>query len=381
MTEPDVIAQIRPVSVRYRRRILTSFSGCDYFRLSTDPRVVAAAVAAAREFGLNVAASRMTTGNHPLYSKVEAGFADFFEAQDALLLPSGYLSNLVVAQALSKEFSHVLIDAEAHSALVDAARFFDCPILRFKSRDPQDVARCVRRCGKGARVILLTDGLFARHGQVAPLKGYREVLPHDHWLLVDDAHGAGVLGVHGRGTPEHEGVDRHRLIQTTTLSKAFGAYGGLILGTRGLRQLIQTKSHLFVGSTPLSLPLAQAGACAAGILSQDGSLRDRLRSNAGLVKTALQRAGFPISPSPGPIVSFVVSDPKSLQRLSRLLLKSGIYPPLMRYPGVPSGLVRFAMSSEHDDHHLGNLVSVLVGFLGQTKRSALASADAPVSGV
>src|SRR6185503_15321003 len=116
-----------------------------------------------------------------------------------LLVPTGYLTNLIVAQALAGNFSHALLDEEAHPSLSDAARLLECPILRFKHRDGEEVSRAARRCGFGAKFLLLTDGLFPRNGLAAPLADYMRALPKDAWLLVDDAHAAGVLGRKGRG--------------------------------------------------------------------------------------------------------------------------------------------------------------------------------------
>jgi 7-keto-8-aminopelargonate synthetase-like enzyme len=233
-----------------------------------------------KKFGLNVAASRLTTGNHALYGQLEKELASFFGAESALLISTGYLTNLIVAQALAAGFSHVLLDDKAHPSLADAAQLFDCPVLRFKSRHVQDALRAAKRCGPGSKLILLTDGMFARDGSPAPLREYQRALPRDTRFLVDDAHGAGVLGKTGRGIPEHAGVGRSRVIQTITLSKAFGAYGGAILCDRALRQKILDRSHMFIGSTPLPLPLANAALCAVQILKSNSAHRRRLYRNA-----------------------------------------------------------------------------------------------------
>src|SRR4051812_48816423 len=121
MTEPEPLQQIDRTYVRFRGRKLSYFSGCDYFRLASHPRVIAAVEAGLSQYGLNVAASRMTSGNHRLYLDLEAELARFFGAESAVLVPSGYLADLVAAQALAGEFSHALIDEAAHAALVDAS--------------------------------------------------------------------------------------------------------------------------------------------------------------------------------------------------------------------------------------------------------------------
>jgi 8-amino-7-oxononanoate synthase len=361
MTEPEPLQQVCRTYVRARQRQLSYFSGCDYFRLASHPRVMAALQAGARKYGLNVAASRLTTGNHILYRELERELAEFFGAESALLVPSGYMTNLVAAQALAGYFSHALVDDRSHPALADAALLLDCPVLQFKSRDVAALARAVQRCGAGTRLLVLTDGMFSRDGSAAPLRDYLKVLPRDAVILVDDAHGAGVLGRTGKGTLEHAGVSRRRIIQTVTLSKAFGAYGGAILGTRRLRQRILDRSRMFTGSTPLPLPMASAALAAVGILRADRGLRRRLMENAAYVKTRLRRAGLPLENAPGPIVPVFPQHPREAVRLQRALLAAGIYPPLVKYPGAPaSGYFRFVISSEHTRGQLDALLRVLL---------------------
>jgi 7-keto-8-aminopelargonate synthetase-like enzyme len=306
----------------------------------------------------------MTTGNHVLYRELEAQLADFFAAESALLVSSGYVTNLVAAQALAGHFSHALIDAGAHSSLSDAARFLDCPVLQFKSRDAEALAGAVQRCGPGSRLLLLTDGMFASDGSAAPLAEYLKVLPKDALILVDDAHGAGVLGRNGQGAPEHAGVSRRRIIQTVTLSKSFGAYGGAILGTARLRQQILDRSRMFGGSTPLPLPLANAALAGVRILKADKSLRPRLFRNAAYVKTALREAGLALAETPGPIVPLHPRRPREADRLHRALLAAAIYPPFIKYPGgPPAGYFRFVISSEHTPSQLDALLNVLCRYV------------------
>jgi 7-keto-8-aminopelargonate synthetase-like enzyme len=360
MIEPEPLQQVSRTYVRYRHRKLSYYSGCDYFRLASHPRVVAALQAGVKKYGLNVAASRMTTGNHALYLELEAELADFFDAESALLVSCGYVTNLVVAQALAGHFSHAVIDAKAHPSLADAARMLDCPVLEFKSRDAEAVADAVRRCGPGSKLLLLTDGMFSSDGAAAPLADYLKVLPKDALILVDDAHGAGVLGPHGQGAPEHACVSRRRIIQTVTLSKSFGAYGGAILGSAQLRQEILDRSRMFVGSTPLPLPLANAALAGVRILNADETLRPRLLRNAARVKTALRKAGLPLPETPGPIVPLIPRNPGEADCLSRALLAAAIFRPFIKYPGgPPSGYFRFVISSEHTGPQLDALLSVL----------------------
>jgi 7-keto-8-aminopelargonate synthetase-like enzyme len=357
MPLPEPLQLLPGNRVRWRGRTLLYFAGCDYFRLSQHPRVLAALHEGARQFGVNVAASRMTTGEHVLYARLEAALADFFAAPAALLAPGGYSTSALVTQALAGEFTHALLDERAHPALRDAALHLGVPVQTFAHRDAAAVHRLVRHSPR-ARWLLLTDGLFAQDGSVAPLAEYRRVLPPTATLLVDDAHGAGVLGEHGRGTPEFCGVSRARLIQCLTLSKAFGVYGGAVLGTRALREKIIARSRAFTGCTPLPLPLANAALAAMHILRASPQLRERLHSNAARVKDALRSAGRSVPPHPGPILALHPANEVEAERWRQALRTAGIHPPYLRY-GARRGWFRFVISSEHTCAQLDRLVRVL----------------------
>jgi 7-keto-8-aminopelargonate synthetase-like enzyme len=364
MNAPEALQQLDGNHVRWRGRKLLYFSGCDYFRLASHPAVRKAAADGLKKFGLNVAASRLTTGHHKLYDMLERRLANFFAVEDALLVSNGYLTNTVVAQALAGGFSHALVDERAHPALLDAASQFNCPILRFLHRDAEDFAQAVSRCGRGARPVVLTDGMFSHDGSVAPLKAYLKVLPRDGLLLVDDAHGAGVLGKTGKGTLEFENVSRRQIIQCVTLSKAFGVYGGVVLGTRKLRGKIFERSRSFIGSTPLPLPLANAALRAVKILSKNGKgLRRRLGQKSHLAKCDLRKAGFEIPETPGPIIPIHTKTKAETRALEKRLLAAGIYPPFLKYPGGDAnGYFRFVISSEHSRAHLDQLIAALAVF-------------------
>ena len=222
MTEPEPLKFVGANTVLFRNRTLLYFSGCDYFRLARDPRLAAAAKKSLADSGLNVAASRITTGNHEIYFRLENELAKFFAAESALVLPDGYLAPLAVTSALAGEFTCALMDELAHGALIDAAKMLDCPVKKFRHRDAADLKKVLSKCGRNARPLILTDGVFSHDGSVTPLRNYLKFLPRDGMILVDDAHGAGILGKKGQGTLEFENVSRERVIQCATLSKEIG---------------------------------------------------------------------------------------------------------------------------------------------------------------
>jgi 7-keto-8-aminopelargonate synthetase-like enzyme len=203
--------------------------------------------------------------------------------------------------------------------------------------------------------------MFSRDGSAAPLADYLEVLPKDTVVLVDDAHGGGILGRTGKGALEEAGVPRHRrMIQTVTLSKSFGTYGGAILGAAALRQRILDRSALFMGSTPLPLPLANAALRSIGIVAADQGLRKRLARNQACLKDGLRKAGWPLPEAPGPIATLAPESKSQIARLEQGLLAGGIYPPLVKYPGGPAeSYFRFAISSEHSREQLDAVIEAV----------------------
>ncbi len=358
---PEPLRLLDDTHLRLAGRRLIFFAGSDYYRLSRHPDVRAAARDVLERDGLGVAASRLTTGNHPLYAELEDWLAHFFDAPAALLVHAGYAANPITAQALAGEVTHVLLDTRAHAGLRDAAGLVGCPVREYAHRDAADLRRRLRRLPAGARPLVLTDGLFARDGSLAPLPEILDMLPARGRVLLDDAHGAGVLGPTGRGTPEHFGLADPRLVRTLTLSKAFGAFGGVILCSAALRDRILRDSRWFGGSTPPPLPAVAAALAAGRRIQKDAAMRVRLRANTALLKTAARAAGFEAPDNPAPIVALPPDGPAAIRRLNKALLARGVYPSRIRgYPGSPAGgYFRFTVSSEHTAEQLAALAAAL----------------------
>ena len=332
----------------YQGRRLTYFGGCDYFRLSSHPEVLKAMREGLNEYGLNVAASRATTGNHVLYEELERRLASFFGVESAILVSSGYVANLAVAEAI--DVTAAFIHERSHSSLQTAVRLLNVKPIPFPG--------ALQGVRGTSRPLVATDGLFAHDGELAPLDRYFRILPAKGLLLVDDAHGAGTLGATGRGTPEVLGVKGGKIIQTITLSKAFGVFGGAILCTRELADRIVAQSRIFIGQTPLPLPLVAAALKSVELLRSNPLWRKRLDRHTAHVKGQLDALGFSTPKSPSPIITFVPSDHDDGVRFSRALVANDVFPSRIRYPGGPRhGYFRFAMSSEHSTRQLEALVN------------------------
>jgi len=342
--------------------ISSCFSGCDYFRLGSNQEYVNSTGHRGDAIKFTVAASRKTTGNHPLYEQIEGGFRRFFEADSVLIVPTGFLAPLIAAQALKGVFSHVLIDSQAHPALWLAAREIGAEIVSFEHCNADNIRRIMETERSIRRLIVMTDGIFSIDGRIAPLKDYLQILPDTALILVDDAHGAGVLGESGQGTVEHFRLGRNRTVQTASLAKAFGAYGGLIIGAREIIDAIWSRSSAFAGTTPLPLPVVAACKRSLSIMRKHGSvLRKRLQENIAYVKKALVAGGLPIGLDPTPIFRIVPTSDQEARRLCQKLRRSGIKPPFIAYPGGPiTGFFRFAISSEHSQSELDRLICPLL---------------------
>ena len=351
----EALQQVDRTYVFWRGRKFSYFAGCDYFRLSSHPSILKAVRKSLDNYGLNVSASRKTTGNHRIYTQLEATTRKFFRADAAILTSSGYFTNIIAAQGVRGEVKHVLIDERAHGSLRDALVFLGCPVTEFAYLDAADLAKKIPRNVPRERVALLTDGMFSHSGAVPPLAEYRKVLGPRALLWVDDAHAAGILGKNGGGSVEVAGLDRRRVIQTITFSKAFGTYGGAILCDEAVAGSVIEKSCAVVGNTPLPLPLASA-TLESMELSTD-TLRRRLFAKIEFFWKELGAA------PPRPLTPIVSVAPENPGVLRRRLITAGVYPPLIHYPGGPKrGYFRFALASEHSAAQVKNLAAVLREF-------------------
>ncbi len=353
------LEQIDSTHVLCRGRTFVYFGGCDYLRMSWHSAVRRAAIQGINSAGLNVAASRMTTGNHPVYDQLERRLKAFFRAPSATLVSNGYLTNLAVLQGLGSDLGLILIDENAHGSLRDAAMLAGTKVESFAHCNVGDLAKRIAR-HRNEAIMVMTDGVFAATGRLAPLGEYQRVIPNAGWLLVDDAHGVGVLGKTGRGSLEHWKLKRGRVIQTLTLSKALGVYGGVIVGASSIRRRIVANSSIFSGNTPLPPPLVLAAMRAVEVVDGSPAIRERLWSNVRFFENELSVGISNPVKLVFPVWSVAPSMSSRTKTLQRKLLAADIHPPFIRYPGGPeNGFFRFAICSRHSRTQLRQLAAVL----------------------
>lgn len=369
-TTPPRLELVDESHVRVEGRRLLYFAGSDYLRLSGHPAVrEAMAAAARRKRPLQLGASRRTTGEHAAYLTLERALARFFRVEDAVLVTAGYLAPLAAAHALKEGATQIFLADPAHACVQDAARLTDLPVTRFALADVAHLQTLVRRLSRTERALILTDGAFAIRGGLAPLDSYARTLEGRGLLFVDDAHGAGAVGPGGRGSAALLGVRGPRLVQSISLAKALGVAGGAVLGPRKIVERVRTGSPAFVGTTAPPVPVALAAACALSVLAREPERVARLQSNAALLHQLLAESlpGHPgvLGDPRTPVTGVVLERPAEVTRMRRELLRSGIFPPWIRYLAGPAGgFFRFSVSSEHTAEEVRRLAAAIAAGLG-----------------
>jgi 8-amino-7-oxononanoate synthase len=377
VTTHTFIAESAPGPVtRIDGREYLYFVGTGYLGLQAHGEVIAAACDAAQRYGLHSATSRAGFGNTPPALLVEQRAAEFFGCQAAFYFPAGYASNGILLRAVESRFDAIFLDEHSHFSVAEAAAQSGTPTYRFRHRDAGGLAAALREhLAPGRRPLVASDGVFSVLGTIAPLTQYVDVLANyaGAGLLIDDAHGVGVLGDRGRGTLEHFGlfdsnvnsdVGASRLL-CATLSKALGGYGGIIPGSQRFIEQVRKASHWYDGATPAPAAVTAASARALELIQAEPELRGRLRANVRMLKDGLRRLGFEVDDSPVPIICLVAGNGDNMRRMQQELLRRGIAVAYMAaYSGLgPAGGLRIAVFATHTEAMIGQLLDEL-GKLG-----------------
>src|SRR5215470_2597677 len=341
---------------RNGRRVL-SFSCNDYLNLSQHPAVKAAAIAAIERYGVGSGASRLVTGNHPLYVELETRLARLKGSEAACVFGSGYLANTGIIPALVGGDDLILLDELSHACIWAGARLARATVLPFRHNDAAHVEALLREHrARHPRVLIATEGVFSMDGDLAPLGDLGALARHfDAWLLTDDAHGLGVIGG-GRGSSFAAGEQANVPLQMGTLSKALGSYGGYLCASRPVIDLMRNRARTFVYSTALP-PAVLAGAIAALDLIEREPAYAALP--VGKARTFTRHAGLPDAESS--IIPVVVGEAEAALAASRMLEDEGFLVVPIRPPTVPDGTarLRFAFAAGHPDDEIVRLADIV----------------------
>jgi 8-amino-7-oxononanoate synthase len=370
------LARLERENLRRRRRVLDSpqgpevregggacanFSSNDYLGLANDARLRAAAHAAIDAYGVGAGASPLVSGNLRAHEEAEARFARFVGSPRALLFASGYAANLGMLATLSDADAEIFSDRLNHASLIDGARLARAKVTPYAHLDLDDLAGKLRASTAATRIVA-TDAVFSMDGDVAPLPQLLALCErHDAWLCVDDAHGIGVLGPQGRGTPAHFGVRSPRLVYMATLGKALGGYGAFVCGDEDVVEWLLQRARTYVFSTALPPMVAAALVASLDILEDDTAPVPRLHAHIQRFRAGCEAHAIAVTPSFTAIQPIVVGSAERALAASAILRERGLLVPAIRPPTVPAGTsrLRVSLSAGHAESQIDALLQAL----------------------
>lgn len=342
-------------------RTLLNFSSNDYLGLANDPAIARAMRDGLERFGTGAGASPIVSGHARAHEEAEQRFAAFCGLPRALIFPSGYAANIGILTVLGGLDAEIFGDRLNHACLHDGARLSRSAFTRYGHRDVEELARALAASRAPTRIVA-TDAVFSMDGDLAPLPELLELCErYDAWLVVDDAHGVGVLGERGRGSLEHFGIASARIVYMATLGKALGGYGAFVAGHEDAIEWIMQRARTYIFSTALPAAIALAAVAALERVERDPELVARLRSRISEFRAACAARGLAPLPSTTAIQPFVLGEPARALEASVRLQAEGFLVPAIRPPTVPQGTARLrvSLSAAHDSGDLEQLADAL----------------------
>lgn len=314
----------------------------NYLGFANHPRLKEAAKRAIDQYGIGPAAVRSIAGTTTLHNELENRLAEFKHAEAAITFQGGFMANLATIPSLVSDGDTIFSDELNHASIIDGCRLSRAKVVRYAHNNPDDLDQKIREAaGTYKRGLIISDGVFSMDGDIAPLPALVEVAnKHNVLLMVDDAHGEGVLGKGGRGIVDHFDLHGKVDVEVGTLSKAFGVVGGIVAGKRSIVDWMQQRARPFLFSSAMTIPDVAACLEAVNILEESTTQVEQLWTNARTMKQGLQAAGFNTGRSETPIVPVIIGDAKLTQQFSRALFDEGIFVMPIVFPTVPQGTAR-----------------------------------------
>jgi glycine C-acetyltransferase len=328
----------------------------NYLGLANHPRLVKAAQDAVEEYGVGPAAVRTIAGTMDLHIMFEERMAAFKKVTSAISFQSGFNANLGTIPALVGKNDVIFSDELNHASIIDGCRLSRAKIVRFAHGDPDDLKRALKEQRSNfPRAMVITDGVFSMDGDIAPLDRIYEVSKsYDSILMVDDAHGEGVMGRGGRGIVDHFNLHDKVDIEVGTLSKAFGVVGGVVAGNPLVVEWLRQRGRPFLFSSAMTIPDIAACVAALDVLEESTELVDKLWENTNYFKGQMRDFGFDTGHSVTPIIPVMLGEAPLAQQFSRELFENGVFAMALGYPTVPPGKarIRVMMSASHSTEDL-----------------------------
>jgi len=332
----------------------------NYLGLADHPRAKAAAKAAVDRYGVGTCGSRFLTGTIDLHEKLEERLAKFLDREAALTFSTGYQTNLGIISTIAGKGDYILIDRMVHASIIDACRMSFATVHKYRHNDMKDLERLLASLDPGTGKLIVVDGVFSMEGDIADLPG---IVPlarkHGARILVDDAHGIGVLGEKGRGTPEHFGLESEVDLVMGTFSKTFASIGGVVAGAKPVISYIKHHARPLIFSAAATPASVSSVLAILDMLETQPELRARLWAVTERMRSGFQAMGYNTGLSQTPIIPVLVGDDEKGFMLWRLLREEGIFTTPVVYPAVPHGqaLIRTSYGAGHTDEELNAILA------------------------
>ena len=372
----DELEQRQQVGLQRKRQLIESaqqvnlvvdgdsrlnFAGNDYLGLAVNQVAQQASIKAVKQYGVGAGASHLVTGHQSPHQDFEVAIADFLQRDKALLFSSGYMANLGVLQALCRKGDLILADKLNHASLIDGARLSDAESLRYLHCDLDSLKKRLSRSSQNTFVV--TDSVFSMDGDVAPLQEISQLCDQfNATLVVDDAHGLGVLGESGRGCVEYFGLTQKKLpVLISTLGKALGGYGAVVSGETVLIDYLVQTARSYIYTTAMPASVASSNLANLETLIRQADLRHKLRLNISEFKRLCAQQRIELLPSDTPIQPVLIGCNQRLNKISEYLNQQGIMVGAIRPPTVPKNTsrLRITISAAHSLEQISLLVAQL----------------------
>lgn len=334
----------------------------NYLGLTSHPKVKEAAIRATEKYGTGCAGSRLLNGTLDIHVHLEDRLAEFMDRPAALVFSTGYGVNVGVLSCLLGRHDIALLDAMDHASILDGVRLSFAKQLKFRHNDASDLERKLGRIGPDKGKLIVVDGVFSMEGDVAPLP---EIVAHKKKygarLFVDEAHGLGVFGEHGRGVTEHFGVEADVDLVMGTFSKSLATVGGFIAGSAEVVDYIKHNARAQVFTAAIPPSAVAAVEAALDILEAEPERRKRLWENTEYVRQELTRLGFETCGSSSPVISLLVGEDDATFRMAMRLQEEGVFVNPVMTPAVPAGhsMIRTSYMATHKREHLDQALGAL----------------------
>jgi 8-amino-7-oxononanoate synthase len=347
--------------VRVDGRDFVAFCSNDYLGLAAHPELVVTASKGAERYGVGAGASHLILGHTRAHDELERALAAFVGLPAALYFSSGYMANLGLITALARRGDAVFADRLNHASLNDGAILSRAELKRYPHLDLEALERALT-ASRARRKIIVTDAVFSMDGDIAPVARLLELAErHDAWLVLDDAHGFGVLGPRGRGILEHAGVRSLRIAYMATLGKAAGVQGAFVAGSTELVELLVQRARTYIYTTATPAMLACALAKSLELIEREAWRRAHLGKLIAALKAGIPASAWRLLPSATAIQPLVIGSTAAAVELSQTLEAVGLLVPAIRPPTVPRGTarLRISLSADHALEDVARLTAAL----------------------